>query len=292
MTYILYNPKSNNGNGADGLDKVTAAVKAQGQQPQPMDITAMDTATFLSGLTEPDQAIVCGGDGTLHHLVNDLSGVEVKVPLYVWRTGTGNDFLRDVGVTKPGQMVRLNQYIENLPWAEIDGKRIRFLNNVCFGIDGQVCELGEQEKERLGRKVNFAALAVRLALRDYQLTGATVTVDGVTKKYDKVWLASALNGRYVGGGMKLAPDQDRNSDKLCCVILRGTGRLYLLSRLASVYWGGHKRIPCCEMIYGNDSEVTFDRPTALNLDGEVVPRVTGYRAVKHAMTTEKTASPV
>ena len=284
MTYILYNPKANNGNGAQGLDKVAAAEKAE-----LLDLTAIDTAAFLSSLPAEDTAIVCGGDGTLHRLVNDLDGVEVKASLYVRRTGTGNDFLRDVGVTKPGGMVRLNEYIENLPYAQIGGKTIRFLNNVCFGIDGQVCELGEQEKERLGRKVSYPLLAIRLALRDYHLTSATVTVDGVTKHYDKVWLASALNGRYVGGGMKLAPGQDRTSGELCCVILRGTGRLYLLSRLASVYWGGHVKLPCCEMVYGNEIEVTFDAPTAMNLDGEVVPRVTGFRAVKEPIT-EKAAS--
>lgn len=279
MTYILYNPKANNGHGTVGLGKVMETVRANGHEPEMVDVTVTDIRAFIAARPESDAVILCGGDGTLHRFINDIAGVDVVVPIYVWRMGTGNDFLRDVLGKKRGP-AKLNDYLQNLPWAEVNGQRVRFLNNVCFGLDGQVCELGEQEKERLGRRVNYAGLAIRLALRDYRLTSATVTVDGVTKTYDKVWLVSALNGRYVGGGMMLAPDQDRKTDKLCCVILRGTGRLYLLSRLASVYWGGHTKIPCFEMLYGNDIQVTFDAPTAMNIDGEVISGVTGYRAVK------------
>ena len=283
MTYILYNPKANNGQGEKCLGGVQRAIMADhpgASQVQVLDITRLTPADFLSGLTEEDVVVLCGGDGTLHRFVNDIAGVPMRPDIFFWPVGTGNDFVRDVGAGK-NKLVKLNDYIQSLPYAEVDGVGpIRFLNNVCFGLDGQVCELGEQEKERLGRKVNYAVLAIRLALRDYQLTSATVTVDGVTKHYDKVWLASALNGRYVGGGMKLAPGQDRKSDKLCCVVMAGTGRLYLLSRLASVYWGGHVKIPCCEVLYGNEIEVTFDKPTALNMDGEVISGVTHYKAVK------------
>ena len=281
MTYILYNPKANNNHGREGLDRVTAALTASGAgEPKLLDLTALDARSFLMGLPAGDEVILCGGDGTLHHLINDLDGAVPAVPVRVWRMGTGNDFLRDVLGDSKAETALLNDYIGNLPQVETAAGRRRFLNNVSFGLDGQVCELGEQEKARLGRPVNYIALALRLVLRDYHVANATVTVDGESRSYERVWVASVFNGRYVGGGQMLAPRQDRTGDKLCCVVLFGLGRLEALTKLPKVLRGAHENIPQCDVRFGRDISVTFDRPGAINLNGEPLERVTGYRATK------------
>ena len=281
MTYILFNPKANNNHGDAGLDKIKAAVAAGGgSQPQVLDLTALDAKDFLMGLPAEDQVILCGGDGTLHHLVNDLDGAVPAAPVYVWRMGTGNDFLRDVIGRKGPKQVLLNDHIRDLPRAEVNGQRYRVLNNVSFGIDGQVCELGEQEKKRLGRKVGYIPLTIRLALKMFQPVRASVTVDGQTRTYERVWVASAFNGRFVGGGVMLAPGQDRRSGELCCVVLHDLGRVRVLVNLARAMWGGHTKLRQCDVRFGHEIVVTFDKPTALNIDGEVISGVTSYRAEK------------
>lgn len=281
MVYILFNPQANNGKGVEGLDAVIAAAgeRQPGQTPVLVDVTAEDEAALLLGLSPDDEAIVCGGDGTLHYLVNALDGSVPAAPVYVWRMGTGNDFLRDVLDDDKARMVRLNDYIKDLPVCETDSRR-RFLNNVSFGLDGQVCELGEQEKARLGRPVNYIRLALRLLFRDYQPVSASVTVDGETRTYDRVWVASAFNGQYVGGGQKLAPDQDRTGDMLCCVVLHGLSRIGALFKLPKVLAGRHAGMRQCDVRFGRHICVAADRPTAMNLDGEPLARSAGYRAVK------------
>ncbi len=282
MTNILFNPLANNGRGTEGLDAVIAAASERhpGAAPRLVDVTKEDQAEVLMGLPAGDEAIVCGGDGTLHYLVNALDGRVPAADVYVWRMGTGNDFLRDVLGKAKDRMVRLNEYIKELPTGLAEGVRARFLNNLSFGLDGQVCELGEQEKARLGRPVNYIKLALRLVLRDFRPVNAAVTVDGETKHYDRVWLASAFNGRYVGGGMKLAPDQDRTGDKLCCVVLHSLDRATILLHLAKVYWGGHVKMRQCDVRFGREIEVTVDAPASLNMDGEPLGRFTHYRAEK------------
>lgn len=282
MTYILYNPLANNGRGTKGLDEVLAAAgqRDREQTPELVDVTKEDQAALLMGLTDQDEAIVCGGDGTLHYLINALAGRVPAAPVYLWRMGTGNDFLRDVAGKTKEKLVRLNEYLKGLPMAEVNGEKRYFLNNVSFGLDGQVCELGEQEKARLGRTVNYIVLTLRLLLKDYRLVNAAVTVDGETRTYKNVWVASALNGRYIGGGKKLAPGQDRTSDKLCCVVLYDLSRGKALLYLASIFWGGHVKLPQCDVRFGRDISVVFDRPGALNMDGEPLPRPTAYHAVK------------
>ena len=283
MVYILYNPLANNGKGTAGLDDVIAAAAARhpGQTPTLFDMTGSDAAALLMGLSPEDEAFICGGDGTLHFLINALDGRVPAAPVYVWRMGTGNDFLRDVLDGSQEQAALLNDYIKDLPTAETAHGIRRFLNNVSFGLDGQVCELGEQEKARLGRPVNYIALALRLVFRDYHPARAAVTVDGQTRTYDRVWVASVFNGRYVGGGQMLAPGQDRTGDALCSVVLFGLGRLGALLRLPKVLKGRHENMPQCDVRFGHEITVTFDKPGAINMDGEPLQRVAGFRAVKY-----------
>lgn len=279
MTYILYNPLANGGHYLPGIQKVQETLR--GQQTEIKNVLELETRPFLLGLTEADQVILCGGDGTINCLINDLDGEVPAVPVYVWKFGTGNDFLRDVPVEPGAQMVLLNDYIRNLPCAEIGGRRIRFINNCSYGLDGIICETGERVKGQKKSKVNYTWLAIRSIVHDYHCANARVTVDGQTREYEKVWLASAFNGRFVGGGMKLAPGQERLSDTLCCLVWHGTGRFTTILHLISVFWGGHvKRTDICDVRFGRDIQVEFDRPAPAQLDGEVVSGVTGYSAHK------------
>lgn len=279
MTHILYNPLANGGNGCEGLDDVIAAFEGEEQNVQ--DITRLDTRPFLMSLPETDKVILCGGDGTINHLINDLCDELPGVPVYIWKFGTGNDFWRDVPVKQEKEMVLLNDYIRNLPVTEVNGRRIRFVNNCSYGMDGLICEIGEEQKRRTKKRVSYAKLALRVVFRDYQRANARVTVDGETREYEKVWMATVMNGRYLGGGMKLAPGQDRLSDKVCCVVWHTTPRFLSLILFVSVFWGGHVKLKnMFDMRFGRDVQVEFDRPAAMQLDGEVVHEVTQYSTHK------------
>ena len=57
---------------------------------------AIRLAEDLSGRVE--RIVVVGGDGTVHEVVQGI--VERKVELAVIPTGTGNDFVRSLGIAK------------------------------------------------------------------------------------------------------------------------------------------------------------------------------------------------
>ena len=281
MTYILYNPLANGGRGDKGLSDVLEALAAEA--PQVLDITQIDTAAVLGGLTASDKIVLCGGDGTVNRLVNDLGGQPPAVPVYLWRFGTGNDFLRDVTLGTPDETARsilLNDRIPGLPIAQVEGKApFRFLNGCSCGVDAVVC--GMMEESRLSpKKASYAATALRAFFKRYTPMRGRVTVDGEVREYDDIWLAVSMNGRFQGGGMKFAPDQKRDSDQLCCLVWHGTTPLGTLLRFPFVIVGKHTGFPYCDMRFGREITVELEQPTMLQYDGEVIDGVTGYTARK------------
>ena len=83
--------------------------------------------------------------------------------------------------------------------------------------------------------------------------------------------------------MKVAPMQDRTTDKLSGIVVYHTGRLKTLLRFPQIFSGNHIRHK--DMIdwkYCNEMTVTFDRPTAVQIDGETVVGVTTFTGRKKA----------
>ncbi len=273
MIYILYNPLANSGNGEKSAKEVQAL------QTEPVELHSiidMDMREFLSGCSMQDTVILCGGDGTVNHFANDTFGVEYPCNIYLYKSGTGNDFLNDVKENIRDNKLLLNSYLKNLPTVEVKGKTYRFVNGIGYGIDGMVCEVADQMAAK-GKKANYSLLSIKLLIRGYKCPNATVTVDGEKYSFRKVWLASGMNGRYYGGGMMVAPSQDRLGNKLSCCVVHRSSKLKTLMIFPSIFKGEHlKYKDNVTLLSGKEITVEFDIPTALQIDGETILGVSSY----------------
>lgn len=286
--HVLYNPLAGDGSGPE---KAKALSKLYQDEVCYHEITKLDCpAEFFSALTENDTIILCGGDGTINRFVNDTEGIDLRCEILYCATGTGNDFLHDIGKETDESPLRLKEYLKDLPMVEVKGKTYRFLNNVGFGIDGYCCEVGDalkQEAEAKGEsaKVNYTAIAIKGLLFHYKPTGATVIVDGKEFRYEKVWLAPTMKGRYYGGGMMPTPEQDRSnpSKELSLMLMYGSGKIKTLTVFPSIFKGEHiKHTKMVAIHRGKDIRVTFDSPAAVQIDGETILGVTSYHAMAEA----------
>ena len=145
------------------------------------------------------------------------------------------------------------------------------------------------------KPINYSSIAIKGLLFHFHPTNATITVDGKTKKYQKVWLAPTMNGRYYGGGMKIAPDQDRLNSERCvtCVVLHNAGKIRTLTAFPKIFTGEHvKYTKILDFICGHEVKVEFDRPTALQIDGETIRNVTEYTVKSGIGLTLKTEDEV
>ena len=286
MVYFLYNALANNGHGAAVLPEAEA--RFPDMESTRVDYVGLDIGKFFDSLHPDDIVVLCGGDGTLNRFANDLGDRELPCDIYLWKAGTGNDFLRDVADKAQDGLCLINPYLKDLPTVTVKGKTTKYLNGIGYGIDGTACEVADQQRAAGKTDIDYTAISVKLLLGSYKCPSAKITVDGVTHVYKHVWLASAMKGRYYGGGMNVAPAQDRLSadGAVSVVVLHCASKLATLCVFPSIFKGEHvNHTKMVDVLTGRNVSVSFDRPTALQIDGETVPNVTGYSVQAGARRT-------
>lgn len=278
MNYLFYNPSARNGKAAEDLQLIKKTL--DGQDVEIYAVTDIDDYVSVIDKIQPEDIVyIVGGDGTLNRFINDSTNLRILGDIFFYSVGTGNDFKHDVDPDNSLYRIRLNDYIRNLPTVTVGGVTYKFVNGIGFGIDGYCCEEGDRQRAAGRQDINYSAIAVKGCLFRFKPYGADITVDGETIHYDKVWLAPTMFGKYYGGGMKVAPEQDRNNPQhtVTNVVIHGTGRLKTLIRFAKIFSGEHtKYTDMVDIRTGHEVRVVFDRPCALQIDGETVKNVTEY----------------
>lgn len=268
MKHYLYNSLANNG------------IRPElGPEKELIDAVGIDYPEYLKGLDPEDEVVLVGGDGTVNYFVNAMRGTEIRHKIYLLGCGTGNDFLKDIE-KKPGEEVLLNPYLTNLPTVYVNGMEKLFLNNMGYGVDGYCCEVADKIKEKNPKKkINYAGIAIKGLLFTFRCCHAKITVDGVVHEFDHVWLTPTMKGKYYGGGIMMAPDQDRFSDHLTVMVYHCRSRLRSLISFPSVFEGKHvKKTDIIRVLTGRKIRVEFSAPCAAQYDGETVLNVREYTA--------------
>ena len=238
-------------------------------------------------MLEPDdKVIIAGGDGTLSRFVNDIYDLHLTQQVYFYTCGSGNDFLNDVRerCEIKNNLIPMNEFIKSLPLVTVNGKTSRFINGIGYGIDGYCCEEGDRVRENSNKKVDYTAIAIKGLLGKFKPRNAKVTVDGVTTEYKKVWLAPTMIGRFFGGGMMITPKQDRlNAEHVVSsVVVHDSGKLKTLIIFPKIFKGTHiTHTDIYEVKLGHEIRVEFDKPCALQVDGETYLNVKYYTVSYH-----------
>ena len=274
MTYTLYNSLANN----KREPEYVVELRKKGKSENIIDVTKIDYKVFFNSINPNDVIYLVGGDGTINYLANAIDIEKIKNEIYLIPSGTGNDFFHDVTEGKEVDKVLLNPYLKDLPTVEVNGIKKKFINGIGFGIDGYCCEVGDKLKEKSTKKINYTSIAIKGLLFHFKPARAKVIVDGNTYEHTKVWLTPTMKGRYYGGGMKIAPNQDRNEKgKVSAVVYRAPNKFKALMVFPSIFKGEHiKKTKMVKVYEGHEITVVFNKPTALQIDGETVKNVLTY----------------
>jgi YegS/Rv2252/BmrU family lipid kinase len=242
------------------------------------------THTVRAALESGRRTIVAvGGDGTLNEVVNgffDAAGAPIggDAKLALLPSGTGGDFRRAVGI--PSDLTAAARLIAIGSVRHIDAGRIEFAGgDRRFFINIADCGMGGEVVARVNRNTYkgggargsaiFLGTSLTTLLR-YALRHARIEIDGMLIERD-VRSVVIANGRYFGGGMRVAPDAVLDDGQFDVVVIGETGRARALTGIPSLYRGRHLNRREVEVYRARTVRVSCDGdPMLFDVEGEQV----------------------
>ncbi len=285
-TYVLFNPRSANGRGEKKAHELESLLSEENLVF--LNILKFSYDEFLMNLSPEDEVIVCGGDGTLNHFINEIKKYDIKNDFFLYPAGSGNDFMTDIEKKAKNGPVKINDYLKNLPSVKVNGKEYSFINGIGLGVDGYACIESSRLREKKGKPVSYVSVAIKGILKAFTPFNAKITVDGKEYSYKNLWLASTMKGRFCGGGLMFTPNQKRTADKLSLMAVHDVSKLRLLTILPLAFKGKHiNYTKYVDIIEGTHIIVETDRPCPMQIDGETLPNVTKYETYIHKTENAK-----
>lgn len=235
LHYFIYNPKSYKGKTEKKIEKIYRKIskKHVTYKINLLEISGKEES-LVAHCKSDDVIVLCGGDGTINRFVNRVKGITINCKVYIYKSGSGNDFVREF----KRKFFDITEYIKKLPNVIVnDNELYKSVNGIGIGIDAAVCRSKQQYKfaevNRSYFKISFECIKT---FRPYSLE---VEIDGEKRLYNDVWFFVCNNGRYIGGGMKIAPKASRIDDNLDIVIIHSISKAKLILIFPLIYLGWH-----------------------------------------------------
>ncbi|WP_223701423.1 diacylglycerol/lipid kinase family protein [Sutcliffiella deserti] len=280
MYYFIVNKTSGNGKGweiwtsvKEMLEKENIPFYVAFTKGTEEDLHIVDALT----LSSIKAIVVVGGDGTIHSVANSI--VKKSVPLGIIPAGSGNDFARSLNIPmnyKSAWNRILSESVKKIDMGKIGDKY--YLTIAGIGFDGKVAQVTNQSKmKKWFNRMNLGKLSyvysIIKVLLTYRPTSVTLHVDGLEKKFEKVWLVSVANLPFYGGGIKICPDAKANDGYLDLCIVHGVGRWELLMVFPRAFSGGHTTHKNVTMLRGKEVRIASDEKMEVQCDGEILNQI-------------------
>jgi YegS/Rv2252/BmrU family lipid kinase len=228
--------------------------------------------------------VAMGGDGTINEVVNGFfDGERAIAPgaaFGVLPAGTGGDFVKSLGT--PQDIAEAARQLKRAEPRPIDVGRLRFvghggrpavrhfINIASFGISGLVDQYVNTSAKALGGTVSFLMATLKASLR-YRNPPVRLELDGGKAREGKIYNVAVANGRYFGGGMKVAPGASLDDGLFDVITIGDMGMSDLLLHGMDIYTGRHLQSPKVSLQRArrvDAAPVEKDSVVLLDVDGE------------------------
>jgi diacylglycerol kinase (ATP) len=252
---VIANPQSGGGATARRLPEIERALR---RHALPFQIATTSRRGHASEIAATAAArgveviAVVGGDGTVNEVaqawLDPEGGVRSGPDLALIPSGSGGDFRKSLHLSESIEeavaRVRFGQRracdLGLLEMHDHDGKPTRraFINIASFGLGGLVDQIVNQSPKWIGGKAVFFYGSAR-AMLTYRNTAVRIRVDGTPFYEGKIFNVAIANGRWFGGGMKIAPHADPFDGRFEVVALGDLSMGEVLSLSGKIYEGAH-----------------------------------------------------
>jgi len=239
----------------------------------PESAAATSEATRRAAADGAAAILACGGDGTVHTVLQELVGT--PVPLGIIAGGSGDDVAAalgfptgDSGEVMAGAVVASlrSGLVRNVDLAHVrtaDGGVHYFLGVLSTGFDSNVNERANAMSRLGGHRYNVAIVR---ELASFRPLAYQVNIDG--EAIDRAgMLVSVGNGPRYGGGMLVCPSARVDDGVLDVTWLGEVSKATFLRVLPTVFKGTHVRHPSVRTYRGRRIDIAAPGQIAY-ADGE------------------------
>ncbi len=292
---LIANPISGKEHARNVAEQAYTALTESGAQGQLTFTSASGDAKRFAQKAVSDgirSVIACGGDGTLHEVVNGIATVP-DVTLGVLPCGRGNDFAAAIGVPlKPeaaiatllsGTPIRVDLgccYNSSQPStiSSVGASSTRDSDNrqpttdnyfttiATCGYDTEVSRRAANGTPLFAGTASYAYAAVE-TLFYYEPPFVRLEGDFGVHEGPILLAATGITNRY-GGGFQIIPNARIDDGLFDVCIIRPVSSLTVLRLMVTLFWGGHVSHPAVSMHQTRTLTIETDPPILLYADGE------------------------
>lgn len=266
MDLILYNPKSKNSKANIQTHKL---IKKYRLEKKPFRLKSIlkinDTKKYLEENKHFEKIILLGGDGTINKFVNKVYDYEISQEIYLKKNGSGNDFLRSLKTNDLNPQYIIENTLDN-------SNKHYFINGTGLGIDGLIIDYVDKAKKK--GKLTYTLSSLRAILK-YTPETLEAVIDGDKYTFEKTYMVTINNGKFIGGGMKISPKANLDDELLDVIIVHGISKPVLLILFMTIYLGLHTKFT--KWIFNRKCktiDVKFKTPQFCQSDGELYDNIT------------------
>ena len=270
MLALIINPVAGNGRSRRALNTIRRELDQRQIPHQLFETQAADHATELAReaiSSGADAIAVLGGDGLLSEVSRALMNTDIR--LIFIPCGTGNDFVRSLSLPKNPLKALVQQL--DAPTRRIDCGTINdkaFINVSGTGLDIDVLIETERSKHLLNGNMPYFVGLLR-AIRLFKPFDAELIIDGASER-GSYTIVSVANGKYFGGGMKVAPLADLTDGAFDVMIVKVLKKwqLWILLPLFLPGWHIHLK-SIVRRVIAKDIIINPDEAFTIEIDGEL-----------------------
>ena len=271
---IISNPISGKGESLNAAIKIHKILKLNGFEVKIKNTSEHGDAKTLAFEAVQDGAesiIGCGGDGTIHEIINGLSTINSKPKLGIIPTGRCNNLAKELKLDNNPN--KLSQLIIDSQYNSIDLGKVNetlFATVAALGFDSKVAEYVDEGKHPKFLTGTLSYLYGIFAVL-FKFNCPKVSISGDFGNYTgNIFLIASGNTPDYGGDFIITPDAKIDDGILNICIVKNISKIKALFLFPRVFFGTHVKHP--KAIYQPSKSLSISSETTISIwaDGEYV----------------------
>lgn len=272
---LIYNPAAGNKKAARLLPQIKQEFNERKISFDLLKTSCPGHAVDLvkdADLSGYDGIAAAGGDGTLFEVINGyyLNRGEAKPPLGILPVGTGNAFVKDIGL-KSGDWKSAIDIISGNKVRKVDvgkfetgGNVYYYLNIIGLGFVADVGKIAQKLKIFGNLSYTIGVIYKIIFLKDYKVL---LTIDGNKIERENIFV-EVSNTRYTSNFL-MAPTAEIDDGYLDVILLNKTSRRKMLQSFPKIFKGEHVKMKEVETFKAKKISIKTEFPKDLTPDGEI-----------------------